>query len=97
MSFGHFFTAAVVMMASMFMVLLFLLFPVVPAGVGLASLEAAGATSDLAVIILASMVLGALKVRFLGSTFMKLGGCRSRRTARGGVHHIVLHELAMLG
>ena len=61
-------------MALMFMVLLFLLFSVVPTSVGLTSLKAAGATSDLAVIILASMVLLALEVRFLGSALMVLGG-----------------------
>ena len=85
------------MMALMFMVLLFLLFSVVPASVGLTSFEASGATSDLAFIIQASMVLLALEVRLLGSALMVLGGCRCRRTASRGVHYLILHNLAMLG
>ena len=84
------------MMALMFMVLLFLLFSVVPTSVGLTSLEATGATSDLTVIILASMVLGALEVRLLGSALMVLGSCRCRGTASRGVHHLILHNFAML-
>ena len=84
------------MMAHMFMVLLFLLFSVVPTSVGLTSLKAAGATSDLAVIILASVMLLALKMRLLGSALMVLGGCRCRGTASRGVHHLILHNFAML-
>ena len=97
MPLGRFFAAAVVVMAPMLMVLLFLLFPVMTTSVGLASFETAGATSDLAVIILATVVLGALEVRFLGSALMMLGGCCCRGTASGGVHHLIVHHLAMLG